>query len=308
MNRYFNILWFEDELSWFTMEKRHVEPIITGHHLIPRIIRKSGDDFDVSEVSDNRYDLIIVDFQLTDTTGESIVSAIRANSVLTDTLFYSSEKDKMLTAIQKAKPPIDGIYYTERDYKVFTEKIGGLIRKIVMRSEDIVNLRGFVLDDSCDFELRVKELLNIVWHKLSDSEKGVLEKAACNNICRITKRLEKTSQKVLAETPCFPTALNEKYLFSHSDRLYLLTKVIAILQSTYGFQPKTQHTEFKTNYENDISRYRNALGHRMSCEDSIEISGQLIPVDSTLHQKMRQTLSLYDTLIRELEEFVTENM
>lgn len=308
MNRYFNILWFEDELSWFNMEQRRVVQIITGHHLIPNIVRKNGDDFDVGEVSDNRYDLIVVDFQLADTTGTNIVSAIRANSVLTDTLFYSSEKDKMLAAIQKAIPPIDGIYYTERDYIIFTEKITGLIRKIVKRSEDLVNLRGFVLDDSCDFELRIKELLNIAWSKFTGAEKDVLEEAACKNIGRITKRLEKTAQKVLAETPCFPIALNDKHLFAHSDRLYLLTKVITILQTFYGFQPKTQHNDFKSNYESDVSCYRNALGHRMSNEDNIEINGQFIAVDSALHQKMRQTLSLYDNLICELEKFITENI
>lgn len=312
MNRFFNILWFEDELSWFNMEQRRVEQIIKDHCLIPEITRKSGDDFDISEVCDNRSDLIVVDFQLTGTTGTNIISAIRANSVLTDTLFYSSEKDKMLQAIQTAKPPIDGIYYTEREYQTFTEKITSLIRKIIKRSEDLVNLRGFVLDDSCDFELRIKEVLNIVWQKFSDDEKNDLENAARRNIDGLNKRHAVTSSKVLAEIPCFPMAINDKYLFSHSDRLYLLKKAIAILTSSYGFQAKPEHINFKASYESDISCYRNALGHRRSNpndgnnEDSIEINGIHIPVDSALHQRMRQTLSQYDALIEELEVFASK--
>lgn len=304
MTRYFSILWFEDELAWFNMEQRRIIAIVQAHHLIPKIVRKNGDDFDVSEVCDNRYDLIIVDFQLTNATGTDIISAIRANSILTDTLFYSSEKDKMLAAIQKAAPPIDGIYYTERDYRVFTEKANGLIEKIVKRSEDLINLRGFVLDDSCDFELRIKEILNVMWHKFADTEKEILEAAARKSIEVITKRRESTTSRVLVETPCFPVSINDKYLFTHADRLYILTKAITILKDSYGFQTKPQHISFKVNYENDISCYRNALGHRKSDETSIAVKGQHIPVDTALHQQMRQTLTLYDGLIEELEFFI----
>ena len=43
MNTHFKILWFEDEIFWFNMEKLKVETILDEHYLIPDIGgRKNG--------------------------------------------------------------------------------------------------------------------------------------------------------------------------------------------------------------------------------------------------------------------------
>ena len=65
---------------------------------------------------------------------------------------------------------------TKRDYTIFTEKAEKLIGKIVKRSEDVVNLRGFVLDNTSNFELRIKEILNICWQKFSDEHKKIVDR------------------------------------------------------------------------------------------------------------------------------------
>ena len=53
MNTTFKILWFEDEPTWYNMEKLRVEGILKTHYLIPSIIRKSGDDFNIDELTGN---------------------------------------------------------------------------------------------------------------------------------------------------------------------------------------------------------------------------------------------------------------
>ena len=55
-------------------------------------------------------------------TGDTIVSAIRENDILTDILFYSSEEQNMLLALSQGMPLIDGVYLTKRDYTIFTER------------------------------------------------------------------------------------------------------------------------------------------------------------------------------------------
>jgi len=309
MNRTFSVLWFEDERLWFNTAKRRVDSIIEEHCLIPNIIRKAGGDFEVSEICSNMYDLMLIDYKLTSgDTGERIISQIRQHNILTDTLFYSSEEEAMINAIHKVSPPIDGIYYTKRDITIFPEKVKRLIDKIVKRSEDLVNLRGFVLDDSCDFEVRVKELLNVAWGKFTEDQKCVLEDAVCRHIDDPSQRYARTKRHVTEEKPFYPMVVNDKHFWSHSDRLYLLTKVIQILKDSYGFVPKTEHIKFKTNYEQDISCYRNAFGHKKKNDTHIEISGNLIPIDATLHQKMRSTLTHYDKLIYELESYFDQNI
>lgn len=310
MNTLFKILWFEDEVFWYNMERLRINAILQEHYLTPQIVRKNGDDFDIAELTGNDYDLILMDYKLAEgTTGDTIVSAIRKNNILTDILFYSSEEQNMLAAISKEMPPIDGVYLTKRDYTIFTEKVRNLISKIVKRSEDLVNLRGFVMDGSSDFEVRIQEILNIVWHKFDESEKDVLERAVQKTIKRNENRDQKTKQKVLAENPTFPAAVNSIHFFSHSDRLYLLEKVIKILLENYNLTAEEEISSFKSNYEEEISHYRNALGHRKSTDDVIELTkGNFIPIDEELHQKMRKNLTRYNHLIEQLEKFVIEKM
>lgn len=299
MNTFFKILWFEDEVTWFNMERLRINSILQEHYLIPEIVRKNGDDFDISELTGNDYDLIIMDYKLAEgTTGDTVVTAIRENNILTDILFYSSEEHNMLTAISKGMPPIDGVYLTKRDYNLFTQKAENLINKIVKRSEDLVNLRGFVMDGSSDFEVRIQEILNIVWNKFTEEEKGILEEAVQRTIKRNEDRDQKTKKKVLEVNPTFPAAVNNIHFFSHSDRLYLLEKVIKILLDNYSLSEEEEFSSFKAYYEKEISNYRNALGHRKSTDNIIEITkGNFVPVDEALHQKMRKNLSRYNLLI-----------
>lgn len=310
MNTFFKILWFEDEVTWFNMERLRINSILQEHYLIPEIVRKDGDDFDISELTGNDFDLIIMDYKLAEgTTGDTVVTAIRENNILTDILFYSSEEHNMLTAISKGMPPIDGVYLTKRDYNLFTQKAENLINKIVKRSEDLVNLRGFVMDGSSDFEVRIQEILNIVWNKFTEEEKGVLEEAVQRTIKRNEDRDKKTKKKVLEVNPTFPAAVNNIHFFSHSDRLYLLEKAIKILLDNYSLSEEEEFSSFKAYYEKEISNYRNALGHRKSTDNIIEITkGNFVPVDEALHQKMRKNLSRYNLLIEQLELFVTEKI
>lgn len=310
MNTFFKILWFEDEVTWFNMERLRINSILQEHYLIPEIVRKDGDDFDISELTGNDYDLIIMDYKLAEgTTGDTVVTAIRENNILTDILFYSSEEHNMLTAISKGMPPIDGVYLTKRDYNLFTQKAENLINKIVKRSEDLVNLRGFVMDGSSDFEVRIQEILNIVWNKFTEEEKGILEEAVQRTIKRNEDRDQKTKKKVLEVNPTFPAAVNNIHFFSHSDRLYLLEKAIKILLNNYSLSKEEEFSSFKAYYEKEISNYRNALGHRKSTDNIIEITkGNFVPVDEALHQKMRKNLSRYNLLIEQLELFVTEKI
>lgn len=310
MNTTFRILWFEDELAWFKMEELLIDDILRAHYLTPLINRKNGDDFEISELTGNNFDLILMDYKLADgATGDTIVAALRKSNILTDILFYSSEEDNMKAAICGNMPPIDGFYLTKRDHKIFTEKVSGIINKIIKRSEDIVNLRGFVMDGSCDFEVRIHEILNIAWAKFSKPEQAILEDATQRNIDRNDKRDSKTRERVMSQKPLFPAAVNDRHFFSHTDRLYLLTKVIGILQENYGFREDEIVNGFKSHYEEDVSCYRNALGHKKAAENHIEIAkGNLVSVDETLHQQMRINLYQYNSIIAELEHFVTEEI
>lgn len=309
MNTIFKILWFEDEQTWYNMEKLRVEGILNTHYLIPEIVRKSGDDFNIDELTGNDFDLILMDFKLADeVTGDTIVAALRESSILTDILFYSSEEDAMLAAIRTKMPPIDGVYLTKRDYAIFAEKVGKVIKKIVKRSEDIVNLRGFVLDNTSDFELRIKEILNLCWQKFDDAQKSSLTedllKLLDSKKAWVTKQVEAAKSK----SSIFESANNDEHLLSISDRLDIFQTFLPILSTTYDLPATACPSDFKQYYIDKVNVYRNKLGHITLGEKTICIKGKEIEINQELHRTLRKNIAEVNSKICSIEEHLTTCM
>ena len=309
MNTIFKILWFEDEQTWYNMEKLRVEGILNTHYLIPEIVRKSGDDFNIDELTGNDFDLILMDFKLADeVTGDTIVAALRESSILTDILFYSSEEDAMLAAIRTKMPPIDGVYLTKRDYAIFAEKVGKVIKKIVKRSEDIVNLRGFVLDNTSDFELRIKEILNLCWQKFDDAQKSSLTEGLLKLLdskkAWVTKQVEAAKSK----SSIFESANNDEHLLSISDRLDIFQTFLPILSTTYDLPATACPSDFKQYYIDKVNVYRNKLGHITLGERTICIKGKEIEINQELHRTLRKNIAEVNSKICSIEEHLTTCM
>ena len=309
MNVTFRILWFEDESSWAEMEKMRIVSILKEHELKPVIEMKTGEDFDIREIQGNEYDLILVDYMLEDDTkGDEIVSAIRQNSILTDVLFYSSQEQDMINAIAKKFPAIDGVYFTQRDYTVFTEKAKSLISKIVRRSEDIVNLRGFVLDNTSEFELRIKEILNICWEKFGISERRQLEDKLNSQLDSKLLQTKKKIEEVKAAKAMFSCANNTEALLFISDRLSLFQTVIGILADSFQMPTSVNAKTFFNFYYNSIGTYRNRLGHLKLGDTKIIINGEEICIDQGLHRRLRSNIALVDDELSFIENYITTQM
>lgn len=309
MNTRFKILWFEDEVTWFNMEKLRINAILQEHYLTSEIVRKDGDDFDISELTGNNYDLIMMDYKLAaEATGDIIVSAIRQNDILTDILFYSSEEQDMLAAVAKGMPPIDGVYLTKRDYTIFTEKAEKLISKIVKRSEDIVNLRGFVLDNTSDFELRIKEIINICWQKFDVDQRKILVEKTIALLDGKKSKTTKQVEKAKADENVFTYANNEKYLLSVADRLDIMQSILPILFSDYNFSKNLCPDDFKNFYIDKVNVYRNRLGHLKFGEKIIQIKGKDVEINQELHRLLRKNIAEVEKTITEIEKYITINM
>ena len=309
MNTTFKILWFEDEPVWFNMEKLRIEGILKTHYLIPVIERRDGDDFDLEELTGNDYDLIFMDYKLAEgKTGDTIVAAIRNSDILTDILFYSSEEQNMLSAIREQMPPIDGVYLTKRDYTIFTEKAQRIIQKIVKRSEDVVNLRGFVLDNTSAFEVRIREILNICWQKFTQEQKNTLTQT-------LTKLLEGKKAWVSSQidtaqqAECtFTYANNGEYILSIADRLDILQTVLPILVEEYSMPNTIVPEKFKQYYIEQVNMYRNRLSHITLGEKTIRIKGRDVEINQALHRLLRRNISEVDSKIQKLETYLTNHI
>ena len=99
------------------------------------------------------------------------------------------------------------------------------LNKIVRRSEDVVNLRGFVLDNTSDFELRVRVILNICWQKFGEKDRALLTEKLMELLDRKEARTMAQIKEVKEAEVAFGKANKDDYLLSMADRLELLKTV-----------------------------------------------------------------------------------
>ena len=235
MNYIFNVLWFEDNAGWYRLQKPTLESTVSEHCLRCNITPKRSSAFDIEELKATNYDLILMDYDLASKiTGAHVISAIRDANILTDILFYSSQYDAMISAVASISPPLDGIYYSSRKIEEFHQKLSRVISKIVQRSEDLINLRGFVLDNTCDFELRIREVLTICWSKFTPEQKELLNKKMVEQLDGKCGRVKAQVGKAKKQACIYSYANNDDYMLSIADRLDILEVILPILISEYN--------------------------------------------------------------------------
>ena len=312
MTNTFRILWFEDDSTWFEMESKMIRRELKNTYSFQtEIKREYGAEYDSEELKrDNYFDLVLMDYKLAaGNTGEQIVNLIRGNSILTDVVLYSSQCQEMVDTLKEKNPLIDGVFFADRKGELFESKILDVIKKIVRRSEDIVNLRGFFLDNTSEFEIRIKELLKISWDKLPhfhDQLRELMVSVLENSL----KDKQDTVSSIKDDPNVYNIANNEtkRFIISISNRLTILKTIIKILVDNHMITVPTELDEindFKAHYVKEINSYRNALSHRKYSETSIRVNDKEIIVDAELHQKLRERVNRYDSLLCYLEECIT---
>lgn len=305
MNVKFRVLWFEDSPTWLKNEKENVEDLLKKFYLVPEIDCFDGEKIDEEIITDRKYDLILMDYKLAEEeTGDYIAKLIRSHKVLTDILLYSTYIDELYEAIREGVPELDGIYITKRDTKTFKEKVAGIIEKIIKRSEDIVNLRGFVLDNTSDFETRITSLLTSCYALFEVDDKKDLKEKMKEKIEEGMDGRKKTLDKYLTSDDFFDLTNKEHTLTDISTKLSVLQVVISLLKTKYKMPNELCCDQFREYYMSMVGTYRNKLGHVKADESEIIISGHVEKIDEELHKKLRKNVTDVDNTIRQLEKYV----
>ena len=193
---------------------------------------------------------------------------------------------------------------SEREYILHWPELENLIERLVKRSEDIVNLRGFVLDNTSDFEVRIKEILNICWESFDEDSRGTLRQKVLAILDNKIRCLVTEIDRVKAVDDVFGQANKHKYLLSINDRLDIFQEIINILLNVYDMEESEVVLAFKNYYINNISVYRNKLGHVKVGERTISIKGKPVNIDQNLHRLLRKNISQMDKDIQGIEIFV----
>lgn len=290
MNNHFKILWFEDNATWFEAASRGVKSSVEKHYLIydKEEPRETGEGINFDELKKVKYDLILMDYMLASDSpeGDQLIQSIRKNQILTDVLFYSADYEKMVSAFKDRVPEIDGVYLAKRDMDLFSEKVDLLISKIVQRSEDIVNLRGMVLEATTDFETQTIEFLSKLYGEASEEKKEKLNSILNEKILQHDKETITRRIADFADQKLNVTVANDGFL-SMYNRLTIFAE----------YAKETGNNEAKDVLEYYMSKlgyFRNKLGH-VKNGDVVKVAGTKYTINQDFHRMLRKN-------INELEE------
>lgn len=121
------------------------------------------------------YDLILVDFNLSDEQGKNgidLIKLLRDKGIYTDVLFYSGNMDEMRQKLKSEE--LDNVTYSDNERSRFLGKFKKILEKQMNLIMQISDLRGYLMDSTSDFDFTAKNYVNVLFEKLNDDEKKLL--------------------------------------------------------------------------------------------------------------------------------------
>lgn len=156
----YKILWFENTDSAYETLRTYVEEYLEDNGFIVEIFRYSNDDDGIETIlAKADFDLILMDYGLDGVNGDEVIEKIRNQELFTEVVFYSASPTREIRESIAAKE-VDGVYCTSRQISEFEDKVIKVINNTIKKVQDINNMRGLVIAEVIDLEIRIKEMLH----------------------------------------------------------------------------------------------------------------------------------------------------
>ena len=238
-------------------------------------------------------------------------------------MYYSSHGFDVINTVMK-REGLQGVFVADRNNGEFIEKVKLLIDKAVRRADNLINIRGVVMDTTSDFDNKIRDLISISWPILGEKEK----KIACDIKKKILKDNIKTAERLDKKYPeinihSIDNLLDERD-FSAIRQARLLSwcfesnemlkkKLEENFKKYLQLNDGREKEKFYELYNDDIIKYRNALAHiknTPSAESNViigEVDGKKIQFDRELCNQLRRKLLNYEKILDEMYEYIEEN-
>lgn len=310
----YKILWFEDTDESYETLSRRTERYVQSKNLRCQIKRIYGvSDFDISQYDLNSFEVLVVDLQLSQgSKGYEIIEAIRASNYVNDILFYSSAGVNTLEKAMK-EYKLEGVFLSDRDNRIFMEKIKQLIDKSVRRSENIINIRGIVMDETSEFDSQMQDIILASQSLMSPKEIHCVKTYVSTNLLKkkindAGELLEKFSDGRDWEL----SDLLREHEFTSMMKARLVNKIFGLSSNPQIqelvvscqdilpelFAEPSGKFQFAKAYEDNIIVFRNKLAHvkQLNAKRPVligTINGTEHKCDSQFCSMMRETLIRY---------------
>lgn len=134
MDLSYKVLWVEDEETWAVSVESSLKEVIEEKYGL--VYAKTMVDHSDDSIKYNDYDLILMDFNLSDgedgKTGDKIIQHIREIDVLTDVVFYSAKGPAFIKE-KAAILGLEGVYFSDRDKDQFIDKVSKVVESTIWK-------------------------------------------------------------------------------------------------------------------------------------------------------------------------------
>ena len=272
----FYICWFEDQVrdiegqrkvierrlaqSFFRPDIQFVVPIRDGNEE-----KKSDREASIwmvrdpvqilDQLAERQFDLILVDYNLGQTSGADLAAAIRAKFPYTDIIFYSAKSRRELRTLM-FEHDIDGVYCCSRTD--LGSETASVVAAMTKRSFDMTTMRGIIVSAAGDHdhrwtvpvtllsvlpaEIRAKALAQVV---------ADVESFGAQNAKQLREHLTADSRDKLLSHRAFSSNMKYRVLKDHIGAV----KIPAHKEAIVGV--------FRE-YEEELIKPRNVLAHASS--------------------------------------------
>lgn len=278
MHMNFRILWIDDSIDYYEATELQIKRLVLNNNMHPTInffddyeefCQKELDNFE--EERFNRYDLLIIDYALSDITGIEIIQELRRKQIYTDIVFYSSELHKMREEVKKGEL-LDGIFFADR--KDLTSAVNNVIRKNMRREYSIANIRGLIMDSTSEFDYICRITATDLFSKLSEEDQKDVEAQLREFVEAASKRSTKTFKGLDGKKGLgyVTTAMNSTdYVMNNADR-YSILNLILQRSGLFTYVPE----DMDKCYDVDVIKARNKLAHSMlfygECQKKLHVT------------------------------------
>lgn len=310
MNLDFGILWIEDSFS--VEEEESLKRRVREAGFIARIhvmVNGAGiDEIARKHKLFHDFDIILLDYKLSDEYGVELAPKIRQLFPSTTILFYSGSMQEQQLRQLIAEKKVEGVFCARRDQQRFIERTGELIDQTARALDRLSGMRGLAMRvvAECD-ELMKAAMLSMVGRDRACSDKvNDLDVEVFNFL---EEQQDRYKQAVAGELShrLNSRIVDSSKVFSHFRRL---TSLVANDPGSFGLdnaqvERLRELRRGSSQYVKEVLNKRNVLGHVVEVpgergwvlQGSTDISAEDFP-------DIRRTFAYYIDTIREMNKIV----
>ncbi len=295
------VLWFEDKPKFLDVASENLELRLEDLGFRLRVDPESNGDNVSARAIDQKYDLILMDYDLQRTNGDKIngdelIRQIRQDhGVFTEVVFYSNKAaDELREAIYE-NGRLDGVYCFNRGNRDFNDNVLKVVETTIKKVLDTNNMRGIAMASIANCDHHVIDSIVERWNQLEGEAKTDLRNKALEKLKNGLGEIEGLLSALDTEDDLREILTNPN--FSSMKRFHLLNSITKSKRKCDTVGPVRGRLQ---NYP-ELLLQRNILGHARSIEapnGTVTFEGHGETYNGQRFQELRKEMvSKEDTLI-----------